>query len=83
MKSVILSTSAAKDMDALPRSARETIETALYRYATTGYGDVKALTGREGYRLRIGHYRVIFAEDEMTVLAVYVGRRSTMTYRRN
>jgi hypothetical protein len=53
----------------------------LHRYAMTGQGDVKALQGRDGYRLRIGSYRVIFDEDATTILAIYIGRRTTTTYR--
>ena len=49
----------------------------------TGLGDVKALQGREGFRLRIGQYRVIFDEDAATILAIYIGRRATTTYKRN
>lgn len=36
-----------------------------------GQGDVKPLQGREGYRLRIGSYRVIFDEDAVTILAIF------------
>jgi mRNA interferase RelE/StbE len=49
----------------------------------TGQGDVKALQGRNGYRLRIGSYRVIFDEDAATILAIYIGRRATTTYKRS
>jgi mRNA interferase RelE/StbE len=45
--------------------------------------DVKALQGRNGYRLRIGSYRVIFDEDAITILAVYIGRRASTTYKRS
>jgi mRNA interferase RelE/StbE len=48
-----------------------------------GQGDVKALQGRDGYRLRIGGYRVIFDEDATTILAIYIGRRATTTYKRD
>jgi mRNA interferase RelE/StbE len=82
MKTIILAPSAARDLDALPRDARERVEAGLSRYAMTGQGDVKALQGRDGYRLRIGSYRVIFDEDRTTILAVYVGRRATTTYKR-
>lgn len=75
--------SAAKDLDALPRDAREQVEAGLNRYAITGQGDVKPLQGRDGYRLRIGRYRVMFDEDAVTILAIYIGRRSTTTYKRN
>jgi mRNA interferase RelE/StbE len=83
VKTIIFTLSAAKDLDALPRDAREQVEAGLSRYALTGAGDVKALQGRDGYRLRIGRYRVIFDEDTTTILAIYIGRRDTTTYRRN
>ncbi len=78
-----LTLSAAKDLDALPRDAREQVEAGLRRYAVTGQGDVKALQGRDGYRLRIGGCRVIFDEDATTILAIYIGRRATTTYKRS
>ena len=83
MKTIILSPSAAKDLDALPRDGRDQVESGLHRYAMTGLGDVKALQGRDGYRLRIGAYRVIFDQDETTILAIYIGRRATTTYNRS
>lgn len=83
MKTIILTASAAKDLDALPPDARERVETGLHRYAMTGQGDVKVLQGRNGYRLRLGSYRVIFDEDATTILAIYIGRRATTTYKRN
>ncbi len=83
MKTIILSAAAAKDFDALPREGRDQVETGLSRYAVTGQGDVKALQGRDGYRLRIGQYRVLFDQDATTILAIYIGRRSTTTYKRS
>ncbi len=83
MKTIVLTLSAAKDLDAIPRDAREQVEAGLNRYAMTGQGDVKALRGRDGYRLRIGGYRVIFDEDASTILAIYIGRRATTTYKRS
>ena len=82
MKTIILTLNAAKDRDSLPQDVREQVESGLYRYAMTGQGDVKRLQGREGFRLRIGNYRVIFDEDATTILAIYVGRRDTTTYKR-
>ncbi len=83
VKTIILTLSAAKDLDALARDAREQVEAGLHRYALTGQGDVKALQGRDGYRLRIGSFRVIFDEDATTILAIYIGRRATTTYKRS
>lgn len=82
MKTIILSHSAARDLDKLPREAKISVTKALVTYAMSGKGDVKKLSGRDGVRMRVGSYRVIFAEDTTTVLAIYIGRRMTATYRR-
>lgn len=82
MKTIAYTHPAAKQLDALPSDARDAVRDGLHRYAMTGQGDVKRLSGRDGYRLRIGDYRVIFAEDRTTVLAIYIGRRATTTYHR-
>lgn len=83
MKTVVLTAAAARQLDALPAQAQEQIIGALDAYAMTGLGDVKKLAAREGYRLRVGRYRVLFDEDRVTVFAVYVGKRETTTYGRN
>jgi mRNA interferase RelE/StbE len=80
MKTIVLSSAAAKDLDRLPAQAREKVREGLSLYAVTGRGDVKQLKGRDGFRLRIGDYRVLFDEDQTTILAIYVGRRTTTTY---
>jgi len=59
------------------------VESELHRYAMTGQGDARPLHGRDGYRLRIGVYRVILDEDAATILAIYIGRRATTTYKRS
>jgi len=83
VKTIILTLRAAKDLDALPRDARETVEAGLHRYAMTGQGDVKALQGRNGFQLRIDDHRVLFDEDATTILAITIGRRTTTTYKRS
>jgi mRNA interferase RelE/StbE len=83
MKTIVLSHAAAKDLDALLDDARETVLKGLIRHATLGEGDVRQLSGRNGYRLRIGRFRGIFDEDAATILAIYIGKRETTTYRRN
>lgn len=82
MKTIIYTVSAAKDLEALASEARVQVETGLDLYAMTGRGDVKALQGQDGFRLRIGRYRVIFDEDQSTILAIYIGKRETTTYRK-
>ena len=80
MKTLIYSDRAAKQLDSLPLAAQEHVIETLDQYAISGVGDVKKLAGRDGYRLRVGSYRVVFAEDQVTVLAIYIGRRDTTTY---
>lgn len=82
MKTIVLTHAAARDLDALVPEARQIVQDGLIRYATSGEGDVKRLQGRDGYRLRIGRYRVLFDEDATTILAIYVGKRETTSYRR-
>ena len=83
MRTIVLTHSAARDLDRLPQDARSSVIEALNVYAVSGQGDVKRLSGRDGYRMRVGSYRVIFDEDATTILAIYIGRRATTTYRRN
>jgi len=82
VKTVVFTSAAARDLDRLPQQERERVEEALYTYAVSERGDVKRLSGRSEYRLRVGQCRVIFAEDQITILAIYIGRRRTTTYRR-
>ena len=82
MKTIILSPAAARDLDALSLEARGQVSSALDTYAISGRGDVKKLGGRDGFRLRAGRYRVLFDEDASTILAIYIGKRETTTYRR-
>lgn len=83
MKTIIFTTAAGRQIDALPAQARESVFNALTVYAVEGVGDVKQLSGRQGFQMRVGDYRVIFDQDAATILAVYVGRRATTTYKRN
>ena len=66
MKTVFFTDAAAKDFDALPAEGRQQVEYGLIRYATSGEGDVKRLSGREGFRPRVGRYRGQFDEDQKT-----------------
>jgi mRNA interferase RelE/StbE len=83
MKTIVFTHSAVKDLDALADDARESVLSALSRYAVSGKGDIKRLSGRESFRLRTGRYRVIFDEDAQTILAIYIGKRETKTYLRH
>lgn len=82
MKTIVFTRDAARQLDALPLEARTQITNALTNYAINGLGDVKRLSGRAGYRMRVGSYRVLFDEDATTVLAIYIGKRETTEYKR-
>jgi mRNA-degrading endonuclease RelE of RelBE toxin-antitoxin system len=57
------------EVRAIERRAALHILQALHRYAETGEGDVKPLSGEfEGLlRLRVGNHRVLFDETEDTI----------------
>ena len=64
---------AEKDMQSLPLEDRERVVRAVRRFAASGVGDVRALSAPLGgrFRLRVGHWRVIFQrEDGIVVLRV-------------
>ena len=65
----------------MPVKERAQVSDALIEHAMSGRGDVKKLRDRDGFRLRVGRYRVIFDEDKTTILAIYIGKRETTTYR--
>jgi mRNA interferase RelE/StbE len=72
MKTILFSSSAAKELDRLPSIASKRIEEALAGFVIQGTGDVKALSGTLGVRMRVGDYRVIFdiEADHIHVLAI-------------
>jgi mRNA interferase RelE/StbE len=76
MKTVSYTTSATRQLRKLPAEIRERIIDKLRCYAESGAGDVKALSGKPGARLRIGDYRVIFVEAVDVISVRAVGHRS-------
>ena len=58
----------------MPRNTAELIRSKIDGVAADPHapnGNVKALTGRDGYRLRVGDWRVIYdLDDGLRVLAV-------------
>jgi len=83
MKTIIFSRAAYRDFEALSADIQAQIDATLDAYAMFGRGDVKHLGGRNAHRLRSGRYRILFAEDEVTILAIYIGKRETTTYLRH
>jgi mRNA interferase RelE/StbE len=71
VKQIVFTPAALRQWVKLTPVIRGRIEAKLASYASTGIGDVKRLKGRDGYRLRIGDWRVIFIDDaSITVVAV-------------
>ena len=75
MKAVVYTIAATRQLRKLPATIRERVIDKLHRYAETGAGDVKALTGQPGARLRIGDYRVVFVETADAISVRAVGHR--------
>jgi mRNA interferase RelE/StbE len=75
MKTVSYTALATQQLRKLPNDVRERVIEKLHRYAETGAGDVRALTGQAGVRLRVGDYRVIFVETADGISVRAVGHR--------
>ena len=59
----------------IPRNERDRVIAAIRAHAETGAGDVVKLQGRDGYRLRVGNWRVIFDIDGDTMVVIDAGAR--------
>jgi mRNA interferase RelE/StbE len=59
----------------LTATTRAQIDHKLKAYAETGVGDVKALKGAPGMRLRSGDWRVVFTMKGNTITVHAVGHR--------
>ena len=75
VKTIAYTISARRALKKLPADARAQVEERLRRYASTGIGDVKRLVSREGARLRVGDFRVIFVETAEVIEVRAVGDR--------
>jgi len=75
MKSIVFTPASARQWVKLVADVRRRIDSRLTELATSGRGDVKRLKGREGSRLRVGDWRVIFYEESGAIVIVAVGHR--------
>lgn len=57
------------------RSEAKRIMAKIERYAETGAGDVTQLVGVAALRLRVGDFRVIFAETATAIDVLRIGPR--------
>jgi len=75
IRSITFTATSARQWAKLSPDIRGRIDKRLTEFAETGHGDVKRLKGRDGVRLRVGDWRVIFYEDRDTIVIAAVGHR--------
>lgn len=63
----------------MPRTSREPVKSKIQALASDPFdrANVKKLTGRPGYRLRVGDWRVIYTLDSgrLAILVLEIGAR--------
>ena len=73
---VVLKPSAAKYLSRLNEPIKGRIKNALIKLSNEPpQGDIKSLEGRDGYRLRVGGYRVLFDVIEQEIVVFDIGLR--------
>lgn len=73
---VVVSPRAAKFLKKLNEPQKGRIKKALEQLAKEPpEGDIKSLTGRDGYRLRVGNYRVLFDVIDNEIAVHDIGLR--------
>jgi mRNA interferase RelE/StbE len=76
VKEVAFTSGAVRQWRKLTAATRAQIDIKLMAFAETGVGDVKALKGVAGMRLRAGDWRVLFTVTANTITIHAVGHRS-------
>jgi mRNA interferase RelE/StbE len=76
MREIAFTAAATRQWLRLSSDVRERLDAKLSTFARTGRGDVKHLKGREGARLRVGDWRIIFYLEADRVVVTAVGHRS-------
>lgn len=78
MKQITYSKQALKALKRMPANTSLTIRSKMNAYAAEPEqvsSNVKKLQGVEGYRLRVGDWRVIFTEDAQVIAVIKVAPR--------
>jgi mRNA interferase RelE/StbE len=75
MKPILFTPASARQWAKLAVQVRQRIDSRLGEFAASGMGDVKKLKGRQGSRLRVGDWRLIFYEENGSIIIVAVGHR--------
>ena len=73
---VEISPKAQKYLDGLNEPIKGRIKKAVAKLANDPpQGDFKAMSGQDGYRLRVGGYRILFKADKSSVRIHEIGPR--------
>jgi len=73
---VELSPKTAKYLSKLDAPIKERIKKALLKLSEEPpQGDIKSLVGKDGYRLRVGSYRILFDMTEHSIIVYDIGLR--------
>lgn len=75
MKEIEFTSAAVRQWRKLTATTRAQIDHKLKVFAEKGVGDVKALKGAAGMRLRSGDWRVVFTMKGNTITVHAVGHR--------
>jgi mRNA interferase RelE/StbE len=75
VKAIEFTSAAARQWRKLTATTRAQLDQKLAAFAETGVGDVKALKGASGMRLRSGDWRVVFTVKGNTITVHAVGHR--------
>lgn len=81
MRELVYSPSALKQLEKLDNIIGERIITTLERLRIRPEScDIKKLIGMQGYRLRVGDYRVIFdiEEERLVIFVLQIGPRKNI-----
>jgi len=82
MKKIDWSEDAPADVRRIDRKMAMRIFTTIQRFAETGEGDVRQLKGDPGeLRLRVGDYRVRFANEADDTIRIHTVRHRREAYR--
>ena len=75
---VLIQRGAQKELAGLPLGAYERVKSAIYKLANDPRPrGSRKLTGRDGWRVRVGEYRVVYEIDDnnRSVTVLHVGHR--------
>jgi len=81
MRRIIYTRVALRQLSTIPESTVRRIKAKIEQYASdpaSQAGNVSKLQGRQGYRLRVGKYRVIFDEYGSVLDVLTVGPRGSV-----